>query len=159
MADSAARSGDAGAIRKTALVPFAAESMFSLIEHAEHYPAFLPWCSDATILFRDDALVEAQIGVDYRGLRFSFTTRNAKRPPEWMAIRLVRGPFRRFEGEWQLVPLSPSACKIAFTLRFEFAGAIAAIARPVFGRIADQWVDAFVVRAEQTLGGQPDRGD
>jgi ribosome-associated toxin RatA of RatAB toxin-antitoxin module len=139
-------------IRRSALVGFAAERMFDLIEAAEHYPSFLPWCAGATILARDDSMVAAEITVDYHGARFTFTTRNPKRRPEWMAITLERGPFRRFEGEWQLKALSPSACKIAFMLRYEFGGAlVGTLAGPVFDRIATTFVDAFVARAERTL--------
>ena len=139
-------------VRKSVLVPFAAERMFDLIEGAEHYPAFLPWCSQAVILARDESVVEAEITVDYRGARFSFVTRNPKRRPEWMAIRMERGPFRSFEGEWHLTALAPSACKVVFELRYEFGGALAStIAGPVFDRIANTLVDAYVRRAEATL--------
>jgi ribosome-associated toxin RatA of RatAB toxin-antitoxin module len=139
-------------IRRSALVGFAAEQMFDLIEAAEDYPSFLPWCSAATILSRDDSAVAAEITVSYRGARFNFTTRNPKRRPEWMAITLLRGPFRRFEGEWHIKALSPAACRIEFALRYEFGGAlVGTIAAPVFDRIANTFVDAFVVRAERTL--------
>jgi len=140
-------------VRKSALVGFSAESMFDLIEAAEHYPDFLPWCSGATILSRDENVVAAEIAVNYHGLQFNLVTRNPKRRPEWLAVRMERGPFRRFEGEWHLTPLAPEACKIAFELRYEFGGALAgSIAAPVFDRIANTFVDAFVVRAEGTLG-------
>ena len=151
------RDGTSGArgvieVRKSVLVGFAAESMFDLVEAAEDYPLFLPWCSAAVILARDESMVAAEITVDYRGARFSFVTRNPKRRPDWMAIRLERGPFRRFEGEWHLSALSPAACKIVFDLRYELAGTLVrTIAAPVFGRIADTLVDAFVARAEATL--------
>src|SRR5579872_5294635 len=111
-------------VRKTALVGFAAESVFDLIEGAEHYPAFLPWCAGATILERDDSIVAAEITVDFRGARFTLTTRNPKRRPEWLAVRFMRGPFRRFEGEWSLRSLAPTACKIEFDLRYEVGGTL-----------------------------------
>ena len=140
-------------IHKSALVAYSAERMFDLIEAAEHYPTFLPWCAGATILARDDSVVIADIAVDYHGVRFSFTTRNPKRRPEWLAVTLERGPFRRFEGEWRLTPLAASACKIAFTFRYESGVALArTLAGPVFGRIANTFVDAFVARADQVFG-------
>ena len=143
-------------VRKSALVAFSADNMFDLIEAAEHYPAFLPWCSRAIILARDDSMVAAEITVDYHGAQFSFVTRNPKRRPGWMAIRMERGPFRHFEGEWHLTALAPSACKIAFDLRYEFGGTLArTIAAPVFDRIANTLVDAYVMRAEATLGAGP----
>lgn len=50
--------------------------------------------------------VVADLTIDYHGIRFGFRTRNPKRRPKWMAIHLERGPFRRFNGEWVLTPLS-----------------------------------------------------
>jgi ribosome-associated toxin RatA of RatAB toxin-antitoxin module len=137
-------------VRRSALVPFAAERMFDLIEAAENYPAFLPWCAAATILARDESMVSATIAVDFHGIRFRFDTRNSKRRPEYMSIQLVRGPFRHFEGEWRLAQLDVAACKIDFSLRYEFQSrTMARLAGPVFGRIADTLVDAFVDRAER----------
>jgi ribosome-associated toxin RatA of RatAB toxin-antitoxin module len=140
-------------VRKSALVPFPAAGMFDLIEAAENYPTFLPWCAGATVLARDDGMVSATIAVDYHGVRFHFDTHNTKRRPEYMSIHLVQGPFRHFEGEWQLTPLAADACKIEFFLRYEFRSAtMARLAGPVFGRIANALVDAFVRRAEQLHG-------
>jgi len=135
-------------VRKSALVEHSAEQMFDLIEAAEDYPAFLPWCAGASILFRDEHAVAAEINVDFHGVRFALTTRNPKRRPDYMAIVLERGPFRRFEGEWNLTPLSPSACKIEFGLQYEFDSPLMGrLAGSVFDRITNTLVDAFVVRA------------
>lgn len=135
-------------VRKSALVMQPAPTMFDLIEGAEHYPLFLPWCSGATILARDDSVVAADIHVDYRGLRFTMRTRNPKRKPEFMAIHLERGPFRHFYGEWRLLPLGSDACKVEFELQYEFDSSLATrLAGPVFAKMADTLVDAFVKRA------------
>jgi ribosome-associated toxin RatA of RatAB toxin-antitoxin module len=143
-------------VRKTLLVPYTAERMFDLIERAEDYPQFLPWCAAATILERSDDVVAAAITVDYRGVKFHFATRNPKRRPGWLAIRLERGPFRRFEGEWHLSPLGDEGCRIQFDLHYEFASTVMrTLAGAVFARIADTLVDAFVSRAEQVYVAAP----
>ncbi len=130
--------------------------MFDLIEAAENYPLFLPWCADAKILSRDQSLVVANITVSYHGVRFNFTTRNAKRRPQWMAVLLDSGPFRRFAGEWQLTPLTASACKVQFTLDYEFKAAfLNMLTRSVFDGIANTLVDAFVMRAQRLFGANP----
>ena len=140
-------------VRKSALVEFSAEHMFDLIEAAEDYPAFLPWCAGASILARDENTVAAEITVDFHGVRFQVTTRNPKRRPEYMAIVLERGPFRRFEGEWRLTPLAPDACKIEFGLQYEFDSPLMGrLAGTVFDRITNTLVDAFVVRAREVHG-------
>jgi ribosome-associated toxin RatA of RatAB toxin-antitoxin module len=136
-------------VRKTVLAGYSAERMFDLIEAAEHYPAFLPWCSGATIVERDEVIVAADITVDYHGVRFQFRTRNPKRRPEWMSIRLEHGPFRHFEGEWNLKPLGADGCRIGFELGYDFKSTVMSkLAGPVFDRIANTLVDAFVARAD-----------
>ncbi len=80
-------------VRRTLLVAHPAERMYDLIEGAEHYPAFLPWCAAATILERTDEVVAARVTVEVRGVRFQFVTRNRKRRPEWMGLALDEGPF------------------------------------------------------------------
>lgn len=143
-------------VRKSALVEHSAEAMFDLIEAAEHYGAFLPWCTGATIIERDATVVVARIGVRYRGVAFSFTTRNPKRRPHWMAIHLENGPFRQFEGEWRLLELSPGACKVEFALRYEFDHhLVGRLAAPVFDGIARTMIDAFVDRADRILVTSP----
>jgi ribosome-associated toxin RatA of RatAB toxin-antitoxin module len=139
--------------RRSVLVAHPAERMFDLIEAAEFYPDFLPWCASAVILQRDDALVVARLRVAYLGARFEFTTRNPKRRPEFMAIGLEEGPFRRFEGSWHLKPLSSWGCRIEFALSYDFVHSVmGSLASPVFHRIADTLVDAFIQRADRVFG-------
>ena len=143
-------------IRKEMLVGWPAPAMFDLIEQAEGYPEFLPWCASSTILERSDDVVAATIDVDYRGVRFSFSTRNPKRRPEWLQVQLVSGPFRRFEGEWQLVPLGDAGCRVTFMLRYEFDSTLMKrLASPVFDRIADTLLDALVTHADRRFVDKP----
>lgn len=143
-------------IRKEMLVGWPAHAMFDLIEQAENYPAFLPWCASATILERSDDVVAAALAVDYRGVKFGFSTRNPKRRPEWLRVQLVSGPFRRFEGEWQLAPLGDAGCRVVFTLRYEFDSTVMQrLASPVFDRIADTLLDALVSHADRHFAVTP----
>ena len=137
-------------LRKSVLVAHPVERMFDLIEAAEHYPDFLPWCAAATIVERDDAVVVADIAIDVHGVRFAIRTRNPKRRPGWMAIALERGPFHRFHGEWHLTPLSSEGCRIEFDLRYDFDHSLVGrLAGPVFDRVANTLVDAYVARADR----------
>jgi len=136
-------------VRRLLLVPHPAERMYDLIEGAEYYPAFLPWCGAATVLARTDEEVAARVTVEVRGVHFQFVTRNRKRRPTWMGLGLEEGPFRRFEGEWNLVPLGDAGCRIDFALRYDFENALMRrIAGAVFERITSTLVDAFVARAD-----------
>jgi len=136
-------------VRRLLLVQHPAERMYDLIEGAEHYPAFLPWCGAATVLLRTDDEVAARVTVEVRGVRFQFVTRNRKRRPTWMGLGLAEGPFRRFEGEWQLTSLGNAGCRIDFSLRYDFENAVMRrLAGAAFERITNTLVDAFVARAD-----------
>ena len=138
-------------VRRTALLPLPATHLYDIIEAAENYPRFLPWCAGAHIVCRDDTLVSADLQVRWGGMSFEMRTRNPKRRPEYMAIHLVRGPFKRFEGEWLLTALSPDACKVAFNLDYEFdSGLVTRVAGPVFKRLTDTMVESFIQHALAT---------
>ncbi len=134
------------------LLPYSVEDMFDLIEQAEAYPQFLPWCTAATILERSDDWVAARIEFSYLKVRFGFQTRNPKRRPHWLQVRLVEGPFRRFHADWHLAPLGQQGCKVSFDLSYEIAdGVLDKVAVTAVEAVSRSMMDAFVKRAENTL--------
>ncbi len=138
--------------KRSLLVPYSAEDMFDLIEGAEHYPHFLPFCSGARILERSDEWVAARLDFSYHQLRFAFSTRNPKRRPEWLQVRLVEGPFKRFQGDWQLRQLGDQGCKITFEMAYEMAdGLLDRLALPAVEAVSRAIVASFIRRAEETL--------
>jgi ribosome-associated toxin RatA of RatAB toxin-antitoxin module len=123
--------------------------MFDVIEQAEFYPLFLPWCVGATILERSDDWVSGKIDFSYRQVRFSFRTRNAKHRPDWLRVRMVDGPFRHFDGDWRLTPLGDLGCKVEFDVFYEMSdGLLGQFARPAVDFVSRAMIDAFVKRAE-----------
>jgi ribosome-associated toxin RatA of RatAB toxin-antitoxin module len=139
-------------LTRSVLVPYSVESMFDLIEQAEDYPMFLPWCVGARIIERSDDWVAARIEFSYLQLRFGFETRNPKRRPDWLQVRLVEGPFRHFQGDWHLTRLGDQGCKVSFSLACEVSqGLLERISMPAVERVSRSMIDAFVQRAEATL--------
>src|SRR6266571_4476639 len=118
---------------RSAIVEHAAREMFELVEDIESYPKFLPWCLDATVHERSAAGTRATLTVGLRGLKQSFTTQNANRAGESIDMRLVEGPFRRFAAAWRFSPLSARACRIDFSLQYEFSSrSLARLLEPLF---------------------------
>lgn len=139
-------------VEKTVLVPYSAEQMFILVDTAERYPEFLPWCGGVDLKWRTETSTSATLHINYHGIRQNFTTENAKQYPTRMDIALVDGPFHSLHGHWQFTALSPTACKIEFRLNYEFAsGLLDKMIAPVFSHIANTFVDAFVARAERVF--------
>jgi ribosome-associated toxin RatA of RatAB toxin-antitoxin module len=141
-------------LEKSVLVAHSAQQMFTLVDGVEAYPEFLPWCDSAKVLYRDESRTRATISINYHGARQSFTTENTKDPGRLMTIRLVEGPFRFLDGEWRFTALAEHACKIEFSLRYEFSSRLLGmLVGPVFTYIANTLVDAFVQRAEKVYAG------
>ena len=139
-------------LERSVLLPYSVHDMFDLIEAAEHYPQFLPWCTRVAILERSDEWVAARMEFSYLGVRFGFQTRNPKRRPEWLRVRLVEGPFKLFQGAWALTPLGQSGCRVSFAVTFEISdGVLDRLAARVVDLVARAMVNAFVKRAEATL--------
>ena len=139
-------------LKRSVLVPYTAEAMFDLIERAEEYPAFLPWCVGATILERSDDWVAARIEFSYLRVRFGFQTRNPKRRPEWLQVRLVEGPFRHFQADWHLRPLGQLGCKVEFDLSYEVSdNVLDRVAARAVDLVSRSMMDAFIRRADATL--------
>lgn len=147
-------------VTRSVLVAHSPAQMFALIDAVEDYPKFLPWCGATEVLHRDQTTTRATVEINYHGIRQSFTTENAKRPPQEMLIRLVEGPFRKLEGEWRFTALGDQGCKIEFRLSYEFSGRLLEkLIGPVFNYIANSLVEAFVKRASRIHGRYSVTGD
>lgn len=140
-------------VHKSVLLHYSAEQMFALVDRVEDYPDFLPWCGGVTIKERNADHLVATIAIDYKGIRQSFTTENINHPPTSMEMRLVDGPFRTFHGQWTFTPLRADACKIQFDIDYEFSSKILdKLIGPVFGMIANSFVESFCKRAQAIYG-------
>ena len=123
--------------------------MFRLVDEAERYPEFLPWCSAAEIHERTGDRTRATLEIDYRGLKSRITTLNRNSRPETIDLELVEGPFERFLGHWHFLPLGTEGCRVEFTLEYAFSsGTLESLLAPVFGYVTETLVDHFVKRAE-----------
>ncbi|MEO8134324.1 MAG: type II toxin-antitoxin system RatA family toxin [Betaproteobacteria bacterium] len=136
-------------VRKSVIVSHSAQRMYALVDGVEAYPAFLPWCGGASESERTATSVLAEIQIAYHGLRQSFVTRNDNHPSDSIDMNFVRGPFRSLAGHWRFVPIGDAGCRVEFALDWEFANAILERAvGPVFNSIVNNFVDAFVRRAD-----------
>jgi len=131
--------------------------MYALVTAVPDYPRFLPWCEKAEVLSQDESGMTARLYLAYGGLRHAFTTRNTQVADSSVLVSLVDGPFSALEGSWKFLPLAvagqAAACKIEFEMRYAFASRpLELVVSPVFDRVANTFVDAFVKRAEQVHG-------
>ncbi|MRW89987.1 ubiquinone-binding protein [Duganella sp. FT80W] len=141
-------------VHKSVLLGYSAQQMFDLVAAIEDYPKFLPWCGGVEIKERNGETVVASVGINYHGVKQSFTTSNENTPGVTIKMKLVDGPFKCLDGVWTFKALREDACKIDLDLHYEFSSALLAkLVGPVFGMIANSMVDSFCKRAETVYGG------
>ena len=140
-------------VQKSVLVGYSAEQMFALVNAAEDYPKFLPWCGGVQIHERSEDKLQATLHINFHGVHQSFTTENTNSAPTLMKMKLISGPFKQLDGTWVFKPLRANACKIEFELHYEFSSTILYhLIGPMFSKIANSFVDAFCSRAESVYG-------
>ena len=143
-------------VKKSVLLWYSAPEMYALVTAVEAYPAFLPWCEKAEVLDQTGDGMTARLHLHYAGLRHAFTTRNRHTPEQAVVMSLVDGPFSALDGTWRFVAIGAAgaaACRVEFDLRYAFSSrALESVLSPVFDRIANTFVDSFVLRAEQVYG-------
>ncbi len=140
-------------VEKSVHIWYSAAEMYQLVTDVKAYPEFLPWCSDANIVEQDDRGMVAEIGMAFGGIRQRFQTRNTHEPDRRVGMELVKGPFSTLDGQWLFEPLGEQrACRVSLTLRYGFSGVLGAAIGPVFDKIANTMVEAFVQRAAQVYG-------
>ena len=141
---------------KSVLIWYSPAEMYRLVTDVDQYSKFLPWCDKARVVSSDETGMLAEITISLAGIRQTFTTRNQHVPDRQVSIRLVNGPFSRLDGEWNFVPVGAGterACRVELTLNYGFDNALLGkLVGPVFDKIADNMVEAFIKRAKQVYG-------
>ncbi|MCC6195903.1 MAG: type II toxin-antitoxin system RatA family toxin [Burkholderiales bacterium] len=143
-------------VQRSVLVPYGARQMFDLVDDVERYREFLPWCGGSKVLGEGPQGKRARIDIDFHGVKASFTTDNLNAPPESIDMTLVEGPFRELRGKWTFHALREDACKVEFTLVYDFkTNVLEALVGPVFNEISHHFIDAFVRRAQARYRSTP----
>lgn len=139
-------------VKKSRVVNFSCEQMYTLVNDVERYAEFLPFFSHSEVHHRDEDEVQATLVIIAAGMSKSFTTRNRLQANKMIEIRLVDGPFSHLEGFWRFDEV-PEGCHISFDLEFDFAGKMVSMfLGPVFEQVSDKMVDAFCDRAKEIYG-------
>lgn len=134
---------------RSALVARSPQLLYRLVEDVERYPEFVPGCTSAQVLARDERSMIARLAVRRGPLHTHFTTRNELESGRAVTMHLVEGPFRELEGRWSFTPIGDQGCRIELFLRFQFSNTLkSALFDPLFEETAASLVRAFVARAQ-----------
>lgn len=144
-----------GNISKSAVVPYTAEQMYSLVNDIEAYPEFLPWCTEAAVYNRTDTGLQASVSLATGKISQTFTTENTMQPGKRIDVRLISGPFSFLNGNWSFENVGNNLCRIDLHMDFEFKNRLLKLALgAVFTQFMSRLVSSFVERAEKIHGKQ-----
>ena len=139
-------------VKRSVLLPFSATGVFGLVADIERYPEFLPWCTGSELLQQAEGEVVACIEVCFRGVKERLVTRNSLTAGSGIAIDLVEGPFRFFQGGWTFTVVGAQGCGTDLEVAYEFDSRLLGLAvGPFVSGLADERVDAFAARAKRVL--------
>ncbi|MFZ9390902.1 MAG: type II toxin-antitoxin system RatA family toxin, partial [Burkholderiaceae bacterium] len=111
-------------------------------------------CAGGRILEQNGNELSAELQIDFKGIKQSFSTRNRNIPGSSIEMELLSGPFKSLRGNWRFTALAEDACRVEFELEYHFASSLLEkIVGPVFSHITATFVDAFVQRAETRYAG------
>ena len=137
-------------IHRSALLPYSAERIYSLINDVSSYPEYMDGCIGSELISHTEDQMEARLDLAKAGFKYSFTTRNRLEPPCKISMELVDGPFSSFSGIWEIKALSEEACKVSIQLDFELKAKVLGLAaKKVFDPLASNLVDTIVKRAHK----------
>ena len=135
-------------------MPFTPAQMYALVNDVESYPLFLPWCREAKLLSSDVDRLEASLTLAAGKIHQTFSTANSMVPGRSIVIRLLDGPFKYMNGNWQFDPEGEKSCRITLRMEFEFKNRLMKLALDkMFGHVVNTLIDAFTQRAYQVHGG------
>lgn len=140
------------------LVPFSPQEMYRVVADIERYPEFLPLCESLVIRGREksgphDVLI-ATMGVGYKSVRESFTSRVTLKPGEpAILVEYLDGPFHHLENRWRFVPVS-NGSEIDFFIDYEFRSRMLAVLMgSLFDSAFRRFSEAFDTRARAIYAG------
>jgi coenzyme Q-binding protein COQ10 len=141
-------------------VPYTARQMFDVVADVENYPRFLPLCESLFVRERRvvgaDTILTATMGVGYKAIRESFTTRVTLQPEQHsILVEYLDGPFRHLENRWRFVDQGPGQSLVDFYINYEFRSrALSLLVGAVFDRAFHKFAEAFEARAGIVYGRQ-----
>ena len=146
------------------IVPFTAAQMYAVVADCEQYPQFLPMCESLVVHSRDPladggAVLTATMGVGYKAIRESFTTRATLTPAEpAILVEYLDGPFKRLQNRWRFLDRTtaqgaPAGSIIDFYIDYEFRSLmLGALMGAMFDKAFRRFAEAFEARARLVYG-------
>ena len=111
------------------------ELVFKEISNFENYVNYVPGCSNAELVERNDNYEVGKLEFNLLFKNYTITSKNYISDNK-IKIEQIDGPFISFEGEWKVLEKDKNITKIVFTANFE-------LPRILNSLLSDKNIDLF----------------
>jgi coenzyme Q-binding protein COQ10 len=143
----------------TRRVRHTAAEMFDLVADVEHYPEFVPLCSQLRIRSRSEksegiAVIVADMTVAYKMLRETFKSRvTLDHANLQILVEYLEGPFSKMENQWEFHAAGERLCDVKFFIAYEFRSrTLGMLMGTMFDAAFRRFAGAFERRADAIYG-------
>ncbi|MDG1436547.1 MAG: type II toxin-antitoxin system RatA family toxin [Rickettsiaceae bacterium] len=138
--------------KETKTIQYDASLLYSIIMDVENYPNFLPWCSYATILSKNEDYLEAELNITFKGVSESYVSRvfGVEDGSSYkIEVVGISGPFKFLKNNWVIESVN-NGSEVKFSIDFELKSRILDMVVGVFfSTITEKMVAAFEDRAKE----------
>lgn len=132
-------------------VPYKADKLFDLVADIESYPLFLPWCSAARIIKRENNVIIAELAIRYKIFFGTYTSKVTLIPKSEINVELVDGPFQHLKNQWNFIQNNQQS-DIFFTIDFKLkSNFLNDLLEKSISNHTNTIFEAFIKRAEIIL--------
>ncbi len=139
-------------------LPYTASQMYDLVADIERYPEFLPWCSAARVISREnrekEEVILADLVIKFKAFseRFGSKVTLSENSKE-IKTEYLDGPFKFLKSSWQFIDEDNLGCQIKFFVSFEFKSRVLQkVIGIFFDEAMQRIVRAFEKRANDLYG-------
>lgn len=138
--------------KETRFMKYDAALISEIVMDIEKYSDFLPWCTSAVILSRDENVITAKLEVSFKGVSESYVSRVEKTQginDYLIKAEAISGPFRYLMNSWHIKQLE-NGSEINFSIDFEFKSTILdMVIGLIFSAATKKMIAAFEDRANK----------
>ncbi len=133
---------------ETKTTTFSAEQLYDLILDVEQYPDFLPWCSNAKIITRNESCFYARLTIGYKMFNESYLSKVTFKKNQYIEAQYIEGPFKNLHNRW-VFHNTTDGSKVDFYLNFEFNNFLFnTITKSIYHQLTNVMIKSFITRAE-----------
>lgn len=133
-------------------MPYKAEAINQIILDVERYPEFLPWCSSAKIILKEEDYFIAELSILFKGFAEQYKSRiipNRKNDIYSIEVEAISGPFKFLKNNWKIKSINDKS-EVDFYISFQLKSKILdMVIGTVFSIAVEKMMNAFEMRAKQ----------